>query len=87
MAFKNHLSEYIHAMTQSSTLAGKVAFHHVFPMTQPVYSDLNPSLSKNVKKLLNSLGIQNLFNHQASAIDWLRKGHHTVVSTPTASGK
>ena len=87
MSFKNHLSQYIHAMAQSSMLAGKVAFHHVFPMTRPVYSQPNPPLSKNVKKLLNSLGIQTLFNHQAAAIDWLRKGHHTVVSTPTASGK
>jgi DEAD/DEAH box helicase domain-containing protein len=87
MSYKNRLSEYIHAMAHSPTLAGKVVFHHVFQKIQPVYSKTTPSFSRKIKTMLNSKGLRTLFSHQEMAMDWLKKGHHTVVSTPTASGK
>lgn len=38
-------------------------------------------------RLQEALGLQQLYLHQAKAIDALRAGKHTVVSTSTASGK
>ena len=87
MSSKNHLSEYIGAMIKSSALSEKVAFHQVLPGVQPVYSKRDHLLTDNTQKILDDLGIEALFHHQAEAMNLLKKGHHTVVSTPTASGK
>ncbi|MCF8030465.1 MAG: DEAD/DEAH box helicase, partial [Desulfohalobiaceae bacterium] len=40
-----------------------------------------------IRNLLERLGIEELYAHQAQAVDSVRAGEHTVVSTPTASGK
>ena len=36
---------------------------------------------------MRSAGIQDLYQHQADAVDVIRSGRHLVVATPTASGK
>jgi DEAD/DEAH box helicase domain-containing protein len=87
MSSKNHLSEYIGAMLQSSALSEKVAFHQILARVQAVYSKRDHILTENSREILGDLGIESLFYHQAEAMDLLKKGHHTVVSTPTASGK
>jgi DEAD/DEAH box helicase domain-containing protein len=87
MSSKNRLSEYIGAMLQSAALSKKVTFHQSLPSVQPIYSKQDQLLTENSKKILSDLGIESLFQHQAEAMELLKKGHHTVVSTPTASGK
>ena len=37
--------------------------------------------------MLKAAGFENLYRHQAQAIDHIRSGRHVVVATPTASGK
>ena len=37
--------------------------------------------------LLAALGIEKLYQHQMEAIKAIRSSHHTVITTPTASGK
>jgi DEAD/DEAH box helicase domain-containing protein len=37
--------------------------------------------------MLGQLGIKQLFCHQVAALATIAQGHHTVISTPTASGK
>jgi DEAD/DEAH box helicase domain-containing protein len=44
---------------------------------------LHPAL----EEALAGLGVSRLYSHQAEAIAWARSGKHTVVVTPTASGK
>ena len=46
-------------------------------------SDLDPRLAH----ALRSRGLERLYRHQAQAYDQVRAGRHTVVATPTASGK
>eukprot|EP00798_Chlamydomonas_sp_ICE-L_P008045 gene8045-1279_t len=54
---------------------------------QPVYATPSAPLSEPSVRALHAKGIDNLFCHQAEAIDNVLSGHHTVVTTSTASGK
>ena len=44
-------------------------------------------LSVEVKRALEAMSIEKLYAHQAKGIDLIRQGLHTVIMTPTASGK
>ncbi len=51
------------------------------------YRDVPEDLSPRLKDLLAARGIDRLYTHQAEAYEAVRAGRHTVVVTPTASGK
>lgn len=51
--------------------------------TVPIPEDVDPRL----KRALQNRGIQALYTHQAEVWNHVRSGRHTVVVTPTASGK
>ena len=62
--------------------------HRVFDPQPPVYGDLNFELSQNmVNALYNTRSIEQLYAHQAEAINNLHNGHNVIVSTSTSSGK
>ena len=44
-------------------------------------------LDPRIARALGARGIANLYTHQAAALEATRAGRHTVVVTPTASGK
>ncbi len=44
-------------------------------------------LSAPTMRALASLGLSQLYSHQAEAIDALMRGEHVAVATSTASGK
>lgn len=87
MSSKNNLSEYVGAMLQAPILAGKIAFHRLLPATEPAYARLDRPLGGKVRHVIDELELPGLFKHQAEAVNLLRDGRHTVVATPTASGK
>jgi DEAD/DEAH box helicase domain-containing protein len=55
----------------------------VAPHTVPIPEGVDPRLILALK----ARGIQELYIHQAEVWDYVRSGRHTVVVTPTASGK
>ncbi|KAK4498982.1 hypothetical protein PRZ48_009493 [Zasmidium cellare] len=62
--------------------------HRVFDPQQPVYGELNFELSQDlVNALYNTRSIQQLYSHQAEAINALHEGQNVIVSTSTSSGK
>ncbi|GAB7364836.1 hypothetical protein MBLNU230_g5629t1 [Neophaeotheca triangularis] len=62
--------------------------HRVFDPQEPIYGDLNFALSQDVvNALYNTRGIQQLYSHQAEAINALHEGQNVIVSTSTSSGK
>ncbi|OAL47879.1 P-loop containing nucleoside triphosphate hydrolase protein [Pyrenochaeta sp. DS3sAY3a] len=62
--------------------------HRVFDPQEPIYGDLNFAMSQNlVNALYNTRNIEQLYAHQAEAINNLADGHHVIVSTSTSSGK
>ncbi|MBC7778773.1 MAG: DEAD/DEAH box helicase [Proteobacteria bacterium] len=65
----------------------RITAHRVAPARtakfEPFPDDLDPAL----QRALATRGIQSLYSHQRQAWDSVRAGRHTVVVTPTASGK
>jgi len=57
------------------------------PSRTAAYADLAGGLKPPVRTALDSMGIERLYTHQASAIAHLREGKHVVIVTGTASGK
>ena len=65
----------------------EIAHHAEFPAQPPIFGKLSFALVQPVQDALATLGISTLYSHQAEALDHIRSGRHTVVSTPTSSGK
>ena len=57
------------------------------PARQAQYAALPEALDPRVGELLRGRGFQSLYSHQARAVEAALGGRHTVVVTPTASGK
>jgi DEAD/DEAH box helicase domain-containing protein len=51
------------------------------------YGTLAKPLPNPLRAALKAIGIQDLYTHQAAAVNAVRDGHHIVVTTSTASGK
>ncbi|MDR3553770.1 MAG: DEAD/DEAH box helicase, partial [Syntrophobacteraceae bacterium] len=65
----------------------EVAHHAELPAQPPVFGKLSTPLPDPVRQAMLKLGITALYSHQATALEHIRSGSHTVVSTPTSSGK
>lgn len=62
--------------------------HRVFDPQPPIYGELNFQMSQSlVNALYNTRNIEQLYAHQAEAINNLHEGHNVIVSTSTSSGK
>src|SRR5262245_34471948 len=57
------------------------------PARQAEYAPFPSSLDARLTGALQARGISRLFSHQAEAVEHILAGEHTVVVTPTASGK
>jgi len=84
---KGRIRDYIKALRNYETLAPFVVDHREIPGSDAEYAEPETPFSGPVKKLLSDLGIPALYSHQVEAINLIRQGKHTVVATPTASGK
>jgi DEAD/DEAH box helicase domain-containing protein len=51
------------------------------------FADFPERLAPEIAAIYRKRGIERLFSHQAEALDNVLRGRHTVVATPTASGK
>ncbi len=78
---------FLKELTSSDYYQEQVAFIHHVPSKEAEYGEVSPPLSPEVRQLLAVRGINELYSHQASAINEVRQGHHTVIVTGTASGK
>ena len=66
--------------------------HHVtamrrLPAVAAQFAPFPDGLDSRLKQALQTRGIQELYSHQASAVDHALAGRNVVVVTPTASGK
>lgn len=57
------------------------------PARQANYVDFPSGLDPRLVSMLNKRGFHKLYSHQERAVDLALKGEHTVIVTPTASGK
>ncbi len=59
----------------------------VLPARQAEYAEIPEGLDPRVKAMLQNQGFRKLYSHQTTAVQYALDGRHTVVVTPTASGK
>jgi DEAD/DEAH box helicase domain-containing protein len=69
------------------SMARGVRHHAVVPAREAQYAPFPPWLDPRIRTGLASRGIDQLYTHQADAIDAVHAGEDVVVVTPTASGK
>ena len=67
--------------------ADRITGRFTLPAQPGRYAELPDDLSPALRAALQARGITRLYSHQAEAWDSVRSGRHTVVVTPTASGK
>jgi DEAD/DEAH box helicase domain-containing protein len=68
-------------------LQGDITLDRLIPASPPSHAPLPHDLRPELVAALRSRGIDQLYSHQSEAYDTVRRGHHLVVVTPTASGK
>lgn len=81
------IKEYIQSLMASKRLGDQVVHHMMIPDHAPVLSKPKKPWPKQIKTMIQSAGIHDLYRHQTDAVDLIRSGRHLVVATPTASGK
>ena len=71
----------------SATYGQRITGELVIPAKPGRYRPLPPDLDERLAMALQQRGISQLYIHQAAAWDSIMNGQHTVIVTPTASGK
>ena len=71
----------------ASKHAGRITAEVNIPALEGRYEALPSELHPRLVEALRGRGIERLYKHQAQAWRSIRAGQHTVVVTPTASGK
>ncbi|MFO7857355.1 MAG: DEAD/DEAH box helicase, partial [Ectothiorhodospiraceae bacterium] len=66
---------------------GRITGQLVTPARDARYQAMPDELDARLRSALVERGISQLYSHQRRAWDSIRSGQHTVVVTPTASGK
>ncbi|MGA8181287.1 MAG: DEAD/DEAH box helicase [Desulfobacterales bacterium] len=87
MPQKTDIKEYVQSLVSSKRLGSLVAYHKILPDKPARLSQPKLPWPGQIRHIITSLGIRDLYRHQADAVDLIRSGRHVVVATPTASGK
>ncbi len=77
---------YVRALKGSPRFGPQVVAHRVLAARERVTA-VTDRLPESLHPLLDGLGIDSLYSHQAEAIDRVLGGDSVLVATPTASGK
>ena len=64
-----------------------VTFRHTIEAQEGVFEPIPEFIPQAMRDLLKDKGIEQLYSHQAAALQAVQAGEDIVVVTPTASGK
>jgi DEAD/DEAH box helicase domain-containing protein len=81
------LAEYIESLKAYKGFAGDIVCHRTLDPVPARHASNPPGFTHDLSPLLEDLGISRLYAHQQAAMDRILSGRHTVIATPTASGK
>src|SRR4051794_23669728 len=74
-------------LLEEPSLARGVVHHERIPARAASYAPIPAWLDDRIRAGLSARGIDQLYTHQAEALEQIRAGNDVVVVTPTASGK
>jgi DEAD/DEAH box helicase domain-containing protein len=81
------LEQVLDAFRNSTEFMANVTAWRKLPARAAVFADFPEDLDPRLAEALRGRGISRLYSHQAEAIRHILDRRHTVVVTPTASGK
>lgn len=81
------VAEYLAALMGSERFGPQVVDTRHFAPTDRICAATPSGLAGPLFSLLKQIGIDQLYSHQATAIEHILAGENVIVSTPTASGK
>ena len=81
------VADYVTALKSSPRLGQQVVHHEKLAAHPAVFGKNRIGWPLALEEALKQMGIDGLYQHQASATDAVRRGENVIVSTPTASGK
>lgn len=81
------LGPVLEEFLKTETSRGNISAVHRLEARPADFADWPKDLDLRLVEALQSRGVERLYSHQAAAIDSILKKNHTVVVTPTASGK
>ena len=82
-----NVQQLLAQMMTSARWGPNITHREKIPSRGPVQADFPSGLDERLIRALERRGIGRLYSHQASAVAEVLAGRHTVVVTPTASGK
>ncbi len=77
--------DYVTYIKNHQDFKDTIKYYHYIPPKQPILQEI--SLDKRIVYALNKIGINNLFSHQVTSIEYIKQNKDIVVSTKTSSGK
>ena len=80
-----NISRLLNEIKASNRYENQIVHIEEIPAREALYTSIN--LKTQVKTALSGVGIENLYSHQAEAIEKIRDGKNVVLCTTTASGK
>ncbi|MBF0467617.1 MAG: DEAD/DEAH box helicase [Desulfamplus sp.] len=81
------LAEYIDSLKKYKKLAPDIVCHRTVSPKKGMYASWPDTISGKTREVFEKTGIKRLYLHQKKAMEMILEGIHTVVATPTASGK
>jgi DEAD/DEAH box helicase domain-containing protein len=81
------LQELLDDLLASLETGPRITAMRHFPARPAVFAAFPSSLDPRLVEALRARGVQQLYSHQAQAVEIAAKGEHLVVVTPAASGK
>ncbi len=82
-----HPAAFLHQLLTASDYQGELVHVEHYPPSEAVYEALRHELSPGLLKRLKQRGLNQLYRHQARAVDLLLDGRNVVINAPSASGK
>lgn len=81
------IEEIIESWKRSKNISPCITEIRVFQRREGQYQPFPNFLHPLLIESLKAQGIEQLYSHQAEAIEWIERGMDVVIVTPTASGK
>ena len=82
-----NIDQVIDVLQNSPDFRGQVTHWEKIPPCEAKYAPYPAEINPRLVEALKARGIQQLYTHQAEAVEAVLQGKHVVVVTPTASGK
>jgi len=84
---KSPIETFLDELTASRDYQDQIQHLQIIPPQPARYDELDVQISPQVEAILDNLGLDRLYRHQAQAIEQVFAGNNVVIAAGTASGK